>query len=146
MMIAIHLAGYSWLDADKLRANVAHLEHAVAATGPHVLAVIAALAGAAFLAELAKQLVLRPRPDLFPALTAVASPLSFPSGHAMQVAAAGAAGVALAWHLAPRWKPVPSADEIRALEGMADDYVVKPFGLEQIAARIEDPRPQREDR
>lgn len=66
---------------------------------------IAALAGAAFLAELAKQLVLRPRPDLFPALTAVASPLSFPSGHAMQAAAMAASGLALVWHLAPRWKP-----------------------------------------
>ena len=33
------------LDADRLRANLVHLEHAVAATEPHVLAVIAALGG-----------------------------------------------------------------------------------------------------
>lgn len=46
-----------------------------------------ALSGAALLAHLAKLAVARPRPDLFPALTAMPADASFPSAHSMQVAA-----------------------------------------------------------
>jgi undecaprenyl-diphosphatase len=60
---------------------------------------IAALAGASLLAQIAKHLVLRPRPELFVALTPVASPLSFPSAHAAQ---ATAVVVALLLVLVPR--------------------------------------------
>jgi membrane-associated phospholipid phosphatase len=46
-----------------------------------------ALAGASLLAQLAKHLVLRSRPELFAALVSIASRLSFPSTHAVQVTA-----------------------------------------------------------
>jgi undecaprenyl-diphosphatase len=46
-----------------------------------------AVSGAALLAHLAKLAVARPRPDLFPALTAMPADASFPSAHSMQVAA-----------------------------------------------------------
>jgi membrane-associated phospholipid phosphatase len=58
---------------------------------------VAAVVGASILAQLAKHLALRQRPDLFAALALVASPLSFPSSHAVQVTAlAVAAGVLVA--------------------------------------------------
>lgn len=57
---------------------------------------IAALVGTSILVQLAKQLALRPRPDLFAALTSVASPFAFPSAHAAQVAAV-AVGLLLAF-------------------------------------------------
>ena len=63
--------------------------------------VIAALASAAGFAQLVKRLTLRPRPDLFPPLVSVASPLSFPSAHAVQVAAVAAALMLLVWRRAP---------------------------------------------
>ena len=63
---------------------------------------MAALLGASALAEGAKQMVQRPRPDLFAALTPVLSPFSFPSAHAVQVTAVAAAVWVLAGHLAPR--------------------------------------------
>lgn len=46
-----------------------------------------AVGGAWLLAHLGKVMVLRPRPDLYPALIAMPADLSFPSAHAMQVAA-----------------------------------------------------------
>jgi undecaprenyl-diphosphatase len=54
------------------------------------------LAGAWLLAQLGKLLVGRPRPELHPALIEMPSDPSFPSAHAVQIAA-----VALAWALAP---------------------------------------------
>ncbi|MCX7156233.1 MAG: phosphatase PAP2 family protein [Rhodocyclales bacterium] len=66
--------------------------------------IVAALAGAALLAQLAKHLTLRPRPDLFAALTPVASPFSFPSAHAVQVTAVAAALWLVAARLAPRYR------------------------------------------
>ena len=67
---------------------------------------VAALLGAALLAQLLKQFSLRLRPDLFPALTAVASPLSFPSAHAVQVTAAAVSLLLIAVRFSPncwRW-------------------------------------------
>lgn len=60
------------------------------------LLVPGSLAGAWLLARLGKLLVERPRPELHPALIEVPSDPSFPSAHAMQIAA-----FALAWALAP---------------------------------------------
>lgn len=59
-----------------------------------------ALASAPVLGFLIKQAVGRPRPTLYPALADVASPLSFPSVHAMQVTAA-----ALAVYVVAGWRP-----------------------------------------
>lgn len=64
--------------------------------------IVVALAGASLLAQLAKHLALRPRPDLFAALTPVASPLSFPSAHAVQATAIAAAFWLVAARLTPR--------------------------------------------
>jgi len=63
--------------------------------------IVVALVGASLLARLAKDLTLRPRPDLFAALTSVGSPLSFPSAHAVQATAVAAA----LWLVAIRLKP-----------------------------------------
>lgn len=65
----------------------------------------AALSGAAVLAELAKNLARRPRPDMFPALVPVASPFSFPSGHALQATAVAAALLLVVLRCAPRHRP-----------------------------------------
>ena len=46
-----------------------------------------AVAGAAALAQLAKLIVVRPRPELYPALVDMPADASFPSAHAMQAAA-----------------------------------------------------------
>ena len=67
---------------------------------------MAALVGASLLAHATKHMVLRPRPELFAALTPVTSPLSFPSAHAAQVTALAAAVWVLVSRLAPshrRW-------------------------------------------
>lgn len=56
----------------------------------------AALIGAAILAHLAKLVIERPRPDLFPALIAMPDDASFPSAHAMQATA-----LVAAWLLRP---------------------------------------------
>jgi undecaprenyl-diphosphatase len=50
-----------------------------------------ALVGAAALGHLAKLMVVRPRPDLFPMWTALPADWSFPSAHAMQITAAAVA-------------------------------------------------------
>lgn len=55
-----------------------------------------ALVGASALGHLAKLIVARPRPDLFPPLIAMPEDWSFPSAHAMQATA-----FALAWLLRP---------------------------------------------
>jgi membrane-associated phospholipid phosphatase len=47
-----------------------------------------ALLGATALGHLAKLMLMRPRPDLFPALTALPADWSYPSAHAMQITAA----------------------------------------------------------
>jgi len=63
-----------------------------------------ALLGATALAQVAKFLVARPRPDLFPALVTMPADASFPSAHAMQATA-----FALAWLLRPGARPGPLA-------------------------------------
>ena len=62
----------------------------------------AALGGAAVLVELAKDLARRPRPDMYPALAPVASPFSFPSGHAAQATAVAVALLLVVLRCAPR--------------------------------------------
>ena len=62
----------------------------------HAAFVVLALIGASALGHLAKLIVARPRPDLFPPLIAMPADWSFPSAHAVQVTA-----FALAWLLRP---------------------------------------------
>jgi undecaprenyl-diphosphatase len=69
-----------------------------------------ALLGATALAQAAKVLVARPRPDLFPALVAMPADASFPSAHAMQATA-----FALAWLLRPGARPGPLAAAVAVL-------------------------------
>ncbi|MCF8179014.1 MAG: phosphatase PAP2 family protein [Sulfuritalea sp.] len=70
---------------------------------------VAALIGAALLARLLKQLVQRPRPELFPALVPVESLLSFPSTHALQATACAVAVLLVLWHLQSRaWRRAAS--------------------------------------
>lgn len=59
-----------------------------------------ALIGASALGHLAKLIVARPRPDVFPPLIPMPEDWSFPSAHAVQVAA-----FALAWTLRPGASP-----------------------------------------
>jgi len=59
-----------------------------------------ALLGASALGHLAKRIVARPRPDLFPPLIPMPEDWSFPSAHAVQVTA-----FALAWLLRPGTMP-----------------------------------------
>lgn len=59
-----------------------------------------AVAGAAALAHLAKLIVMRPRPELFPSLVDMPADASFPSAHAMQATA-----LAVAWLLRPGARP-----------------------------------------
>lgn len=59
-----------------------------------------ALLGAAAVVHLAKLIVARPRPDLFPPLTMMPTDASFPSAHAMQVTA-----LVLALLLRPGFRP-----------------------------------------
>jgi len=67
-----------------------------------------AVGGAWLLSHAGKLLVVRPRPDLYPALISMPADLSFPSAHTMQITA-----FALAWVLAagsrPGWAGVVAA-------------------------------------
>lgn len=87
--------------------------------------VIVAMAGAALLAELAKQWAMRPRPELFPALAAVASPLSFPSAHALQATTLALCGALLVGRLAPgyRWPALALLASIAVLVGISRLYL-----------------------
>lgn len=71
-----------------------------------------ALVGASALGHLAKLIVARPRPDLFPPLIAMPEDWSFPSAHAAQVTA-----FALGWLLRPG--AVPGRIEIAGLLAVA---------------------------
>lgn len=86
---------------------------------------VAAMAGASIFAQLAKHLVLRQRPDLFAALTTVASPLSFPSAHAVQVTALAVASGVLVARLAPDCRPwaMPLLALVVALVGFSRLYL-----------------------
>lgn len=100
--------------------------------------VVAAPIGAAILAQLAKQLMLRPRPELFPALASVASPFSFPSAHAMQVTAV-AVGLLLALvPLAPRCRAwaIPVLLAVVVLVGLSRIYLQVHYPSDVIAGAI----------
>lgn len=71
---------------------------------PAAAFILLALGGASVLARVAKHLVERPRPELFPALVAMPQDASFPSAHAMQITAFLAA-----WLLAARRPPAAGA-------------------------------------
>lgn len=64
---------------------------------------VMALVGVTALVHLTKPLAFRPRPDLFPALTAVAESFSFPSAHAAQATAVAVASLLVGARLAPRY-------------------------------------------
>ncbi|MDP1613973.1 MAG: phosphatase PAP2 family protein [Sulfuritalea sp.] len=100
--------------------------------------VIAAPVGAAILTQLAKQLALRPRPELFPALVSVASPFSFPSAHAMQVTAV-AVGLLLAIvPLAPRCRPwaIPVLLAVVVLVGLSRLYLQVHYPSDVLAGTL----------
>lgn len=99
---------------------------------------VAALVGASALAQLAKHLALRQRPDLFAALTSVDSPLSFPSAHAVQVTAAGVACLVIAIRLAPScWRcAVPVLVSIVALVGLSRLYLQVHYPSDVLAGTL----------
>lgn len=81
-----------------------------------------AVLGAWLIAHLGKLLVSRPRPDLFPVLIEMPADLSFPSAHAMQVAA-----FAFACALPPEaragWRVVAAAAVLAAVVGLSRLYL-----------------------
>lgn len=81
-----------------------------------------AIGGAWLLAHAGKLLVLRPRPDLYPALIAMPADLSFPSAHTLQITA-----FAFAWGLAagsrPGWAGVFAAALILLLVALSRLYL-----------------------
>lgn len=87
---------------------------------------VLALLGAAALGHLAKLALSRPRPDLFPVLTALPADWSYPSAHAMQITAAA---IALALVCARR----------RALWAVPLGMVVLLVGLSRIHLQVHFP-------
>lgn len=99
---------------------------------------VAALAGAALVAHLAKHLAQRPRPDMFPALTSVASPLSYPSAHAAQIAALAVASWLILPRLAPRRWPwaAPALVSVVLLVGFSRLYLQVHFPSDVLAGYL----------
>ena len=99
---------------------------------------VAALAGASLLAQLAKHLALRNRPDLFAALASVASPLSFPSAHSVQVTAAAMSALVVVVRLAPRHRywAAPGLISIVLLVGVSRIYLQVHFPSDVLAGSI----------
>jgi len=97
-----------------------------------------ALAGASLLAQLAKHLVLRQRPDLFAALVSVASPLSFPSAHAVQVTAVAISALVVVARLAPwhRHWAAPALVSVLLLVGLSRIYLQVHFPSDVLAGSI----------
>lgn len=95
------------------------------------LGMVLSLAGASLFAWGAKQLVGRPRPDLFPFLP-IPADLSFPSGHAMQVT-----GFALGWLLFARerrsWESAAGAAILIALVAASRVYLQVHFPTDVLA-------------
>jgi undecaprenyl-diphosphatase len=99
---------------------------------------IAALVGASLLAQLAKHLALRNRPDLFAALASVASPLSFPSAHAVQATAAAMSALVVVARLAPRHRywAAPALISIVLLVGVSRIYLQVHFPSDVLAGSL----------
>lgn len=94
-----------------------------------------AVGGAWLLAHAGKLLVVRPRPDLYPALIAMPADLSFPSAHAMQITA-----FALAWVLAagsrPGWAGVVAAALIILVVALSRLYLQLHFPSDVVIGMI----------
>lgn len=99
---------------------------------------VVALAGAALLAQATKHLALRPRPDLYPALVSVASPLSLPSAHAMQIGAFAVALLLVVNRLVPRhrWRLLPLLVSVVALVGASRLYLQVHYPSDVLAGTI----------
>lgn len=99
---------------------------------------IVALAGAALLAQLAKHLALRQRPDVFVALASVVSPLSFPSAHAVQVTAVAISTLVVVARLAPRHRhwAAPALVSVVLLVGLSRIYLQVHFPSDVLAGSI----------
>lgn len=99
---------------------------------------IAALVGASAWAHLAKHLAMRPRPDLYPALAAVASPLSFPSIHAVQVTTVAVASWVIVNRLTP-WRRhwlAPALVPMVALVGFSRFYLQVHYPSDVLAGTL----------
>ncbi|MDP1609870.1 MAG: phosphatase PAP2 family protein [Sulfuritalea sp.] len=99
---------------------------------------MAALVGASLLAQMAKHLALRQRPDLFAALTWVASPLSFPSAHAVQATAVAVSSLVVVARLAPRhvhWA-APLLISVLLLVGLSRIHLQVHFPSDVLAGSI----------
>jgi len=94
-----------------------------------------AVCGAWLLAHAGKLLVLRPRPDLYPALIAMPADLSFPSAHTMQITA-----FTLAWVLAagsrPGWPGVTAAALIILVVALSRLYLQVHFPSDVVVGMI----------
>lgn len=97
-----------------------------------------ALAGASILAHVTKHLALRPRPDLFSALTPVVSPLSFPSAHAAQATAVAMALLLVVARRTPRCRrwAIPLALSIVALVCLSRLYLQAHYPSDVLAGTI----------
>lgn len=94
-----------------------------------------AVGGAWLLAHAGKLLVLRPRPDLYPALIAMPADHSFPSAHTLQITA-----FALAWVLAtgsrPGWAGVTAAALIILVVALSRLYLQVHFPSDVVIGMI----------
>jgi undecaprenyl-diphosphatase len=93
------------------------------------------VAGAWLLAHGGKLLVMRPRPDSYPALIQMPTDLSFPSAHAMQITA-----FALAWVLAagtrPAWPILAGAALVVVLVALSRLYLQVHFPSDVLVGMI----------
>ncbi len=94
-----------------------------------------AVGGAWLLAHAGKLLVVRPRPDLYPALIEMPADLSFPSAHTMQITA-----FAFAWVLAagsrPGWAAVAAAALIILVVALSRLYLQVHFPSDVVIGMI----------
>jgi undecaprenyl-diphosphatase len=94
-----------------------------------------AVGGAWLLAHAGKLLVVRPRPDLYPALIPMPADLSFPSAHAMQITA-----FAFAWVLAagsrPGWPILAAAALTILVVGLSRLYLQVHFPSDVMVGMI----------
>ncbi len=102
----VFFGGISWLGSQTVLLPTAAVVAALfwrRGWRPEARFLLLACFGSPLIGQLLKLVVERPRPDLYPALASVLSPLSFPSVHAMQVTAAALAAWFLLRHRAPRY-------------------------------------------